>query len=374
MTKEIKVALFGVGGFAANYVNALAQPERENVRLVGAVDPFASGFTACRLYGDAEEMLRTEKPDIAVIATPIQFHAEQAELAFRYGCNVVMEKPVSATVAGARRVLKARDSAGKLLNIDYQLCYDKVVRAVRADANSGVFGAPVSLKVIVLWPRDQVYYHRGGGWAGKKIDAQGREIYDSVLNNATAHYLMNMLFMTGEAAVDVKARTYRANPIETYDTAIMKARSAGADIFIAVSHAAGRDYKQEPMFEYRYEKATLRFGAKGEKGSHFTAHFADGRVEDYGEVKQPYMANLWNMVDAIREGREICCGAETALLQTRAVESIRLLEPDATPFPEKWIRREEDINWVPGLAESLWECFEKASLPDWDLDADALKP
>ena len=373
MTEEIKVVLFGVGGFAANYVHALTQPERENVRLVGAVDPFASGFTACKLYDDAEEMLRAGKPDIAVIATPIQFHAEQAELAFRYGCNVVMEKPISATVAGAQRVLKARDSAGKLLNIDYQLCYDPVIRAVKADADAGVFGAPVSLKVIVLWPRDQVYYHRGGGWAGKKTDAQGREIYDSVLNNATAHYLMNMLFMTGEEAVGVQARTYRANSIETYDTAVMKARSAGAEIFIAVSHAAGRDFKQEPLFEYRYEKATLRFGAKGEKGSHFTVHFTDGRVKDYGEVTQPYMANLWNMVDALREGTQICCSAETALLQTKAVESIRLLEPDATPFPERWIRREEDINWVPGLAESLWNCFENASLPDWDPSADALK-
>lgn len=373
MTQELKVALFGIGGYAANYLEALKKPKREKVRLIGAVDPFAQDFSACPLYPDAESLFREQHPDIAVIATPIQFHAEQAIAAFAHGCHVVLEKPLAATVESALALLEARDRAGKLLNVDYQWCYDPVFRAAKADADAGVFGAPVSLRAIVLWPRGLKYYRRGSGWAGKKKDAEGRPVYDSVLNNATAHYLMNMLFMTGAGAEQVRCATFRANPIETYDTAVMTARSAGVEVFIAVSHAVGMDCEQDPLLEYRYEKATLRFGLPGGTGNRLTAQLDSGEIRDYGQVGEPYMENLWNMTDAIRDGREILCPGETALRQTRALQEMRLLQPDARPFPEKWVRRDGEMNWVPGLDRALWSCYDRRALPVWDWEADTLR-
>ncbi|MBR5752188.1 MAG: Gfo/Idh/MocA family oxidoreductase, partial [Clostridia bacterium] len=113
---EIRVALFGTSGFAANYVDAFRHPQRENVRLVAAVDPYASGFDICPLYTDAERMYEEAKPDVAIIATPIQLHREQAEQAFRHGCSVVLEKPLAGCEADARAILDARDRAGELLN------------------------------------------------------------------------------------------------------------------------------------------------------------------------------------------------------------------------------------------------------------------
>ncbi|MCR4622618.1 MAG: Gfo/Idh/MocA family oxidoreductase [Clostridiales bacterium] len=362
---EIRVALFGTSGFAANYLEAFKNPKRENVRLVAAVDPYASGCDLCPLYSDAEQMYREAKPDIAVIATPIQLHREQAEQAFGHGCDVVLEKPLAGDEADARKILAARDRAGRLLNVDYQMCYDPVIRAVKHDADRGVFGAPLNMKVIVLWPRGFTYYGRSTHWAGRRYDAEGRPVFDSVLNNATAHYLMNMLFMTGAPAQNVRCRTYRANDIETYDTAVMKAESAGAGLFIAVSHAVREDEKQEPMFEYRYEKATLRYGRRGgERRKEFTARFDDGREIVYGSVEQEYMENLWNMVDARRLGTPVLCSGETALLQTQALESMRLAQPDSEAFPASLISTDGSMNWVEGLAPALWRAFDTEKLPE----------
>ena len=95
--------------------------------------------------------------------------------------------------------------------------------------------------------------------------------------------------------------------------------------------------------------------------------FDSGEVKDYGEVDPPYMENLWNMVDAIRGEDGILCSGETALLQTRAVEDMRVLQPEAQPFPETWVRREETMTWVPGLAKALWACYEGRTLPNWDM-------
>ena len=362
---EIRVALFGTGGFAANYPAAFKNPKRENVRLVAAVDPYAADFSLCPLYKDAEQMYAEAKPDVVIIATPIQLHREQAELAFAHGCNVVLEKPLAGCEADARAILAARDRAGKLLNVDYQMCYDPVIRAAKRDADSGLFGAPLDMKVIVLWPRGFTYYGRSTHWAGRKYDSDGRAVFDSVLNNATAHYLMNMLFMTGAPAENVSCRTFRANDIETYDTAVMKATSAGAKLFIAVSHAVRQDEKQEPMFEYRYEKAVLRYGKPGgERRKEFTATFNDGREINYGSVEQEYIENLWNMVDALRLGTPILCDGETALLQAQALESMRRAQPESVPFPARLVSTDGSMNWVEGLAGSLWQAFRTESLPE----------
>jgi hypothetical protein len=199
------------------------------------------------------------------------------------------------------------------------------------------------------------------------MDGEGQPIYDSVLNNATAHYLMNMLFILGAPAENIRCATFRANAIETYDTAVLTAKAAGADIFLAVSHAIHETEKQEPLFEYRYEKAAVRFGVPGGRGGSLRAYFDSGEVKDYGEVDPPYMENLWNMVDAIRGEDGILCSGETALLQTRAVEDMRVLQPEAQPFPETWVRREETMTWVPGLAKALWACYEGRTLPNWDM-------
>ncbi len=370
---EIKIALFGIGGFAANYVHAMEKPCREGVRLVGAVDPFVKECPLCPVYATAQELYQAQQPDLVVIATPIHFHVEQAVEAFRHGCHVVMEKPIAATVEGVRQILAARDQAGKQLSIGFQHCYDKAMLALKADVDAGVLGAPVALKAMVLWPRDHTYYHRGCGWAGKRFDAQGRPIFDNVLSNATAHYLMNMLFMTGGPVHAIRCATYRANPIETFDTAVMKARAvSGADVFIAVSHAAGRAHVQNPMFEYAYEQAVVRFGGPEEKEKHIVATFADGRVKDYGRVGSDTMDNLWNTVDAIREGAPIGCTGEMALWHVDALEQMRLLQPEATPFPAAWVREDDGLIWVPGLAESLRQCFAERSLPQWDLTREQL--
>ncbi len=361
---ELRVALFGTSGFAANYVEAFKAPKRENVRLAAAVDPYASGFDMCPLYADAERMYAEVRPHIVVIATPIQLHKEQAVQAFEHGCHVVLEKPLAGCAGDAKAILAARDRAGRLLNVDYQLCYDPVIRAAKRDADAGRFGAPKQLKAIVLWPRGFVYYGRSTHWAGRKYDAQGRAIFDSVLNNATAHYLMNMLFMTGQPIRDVNCRTYRANPIETYDTAVLKGISAGADVFLAVSHAVAPEEKQEPLLEYRFEHASLHFGAKGVRGSSLTVRFDDGSVLDYGTVNQPYTENLWNMVDALRLGSPLLCTGETALLQTLALESMRQVQPEAEVFPPSLVLNDGSMNRVEGLADALWRAFETTELPE----------
>ena len=371
--EEIRVALFGVGGYAANYLYAIRHPERPGVRLVGAVDPFVKTCDACPVYPTADELFAHCRPDLTVVATPIHFHPEQAVTVFEHGSHVLLEKPMAATMEGAGDILRARDRAGRMLGVGFQLCADKAVRALKRDVDAGLYGAPVSLKVIVLWPRDYAYYHRSCGWAGKRHDAEGRPIFDNVLSNATAHYLMNMLFLTGKPLKSLACATYRANLIETFDTAVLRGVSeTGAKIYIAASHATDPAHKQQPVFEYEYEKGAIRMGCLGGDDERLTARLKDGSVKDYGPTGQAYMPCLWNMVDAIRGEAEIACPGETAALHVDTLQKMRALQPEATPFPAAWVRERDGYTWVPGLAESLIDCFRAGDIPRWDLTSDRL--
>ena len=370
---DIRVALFGVGGYAATYPITLSAPSREGVRLVGAVDPYCKACDLCPVYDTAEELFVHCQPDLAIIATPIHCHAAQAKDAFRHGCHVLLEKPMAPDMASARRILKARDQAGKMLGIGFNHCASGTIRAVRADAKAGLFGRPLRLRVMVLWPRNHAYYHRGSGWAGKKYAPDGAPIFDSVLSNATAHYLMNMLFLLDEPLARLDCATFRANAIETYDTAFLKGFTAsGSEVYAAVSHAVAPDCLQNPIFHYEYEKATLTFGGKGITGSHFVARFADGSVKDYGVVDLRGQQPLWNMIDAIRGEADIACPGETAMLHVDTMEKMRLHQPEATPFPASWKSEREGYTFVPGLAEAVVRCYDEWSLPRWNMAAERL--
>lgn len=370
--EEIKVALFGVGGFAANYPYTIAHHPDAGVKLVAAVDPFNKDCDMCSVYDTAEEMYAHHQPDLVVVGTPIHFHAEQTVDAMYRGYPVAMEKPLAADVESARRILDAQKQTGQRLSVGFNLCADPVIRAVKRDVKAGLYGKALRMRVLVLWPRGHAYYHRG--WAGKKYAPNGAPIFDSVLSNATAHYLMNMLYMLEEPIDTVDCRTYRANPIETYDTAILKGHTAtGTEVFMAVSHAGDPDILQEPMFVYEFEKATLTFGGLGEKGTVFTATYRDGTVKTYdGIVGKGHMEPFWNMIDVLRGRDEIACTGEMAMLHVDAVEKLRRLQPEATPFPAAWLREKDDHTYVPGLAEKMVDCFHRVELPDWDLTAPAL--
>ena len=372
--KEIKVALFGVGGYGANYPYTIAKANREDVKLVAAVDPYCKNCDVCPVYDTAKELFANHQPDLVVVSTPIHLHVPQAVAAFEHGCHVALEKPICADMAGVQKILDARDKAGKLLSIGFHLCADSGVLEAKKDIEDGVFGKPVSLKALVLWPRGHAYYNRGSGWAGKRYHRSGEPIFDNVLSNATAHYLMNILFMLGDNLEKIECRTFRANAIETFDTAVVKGETAnGAKAFIAVTHAGDPELTQNPVFEYQFEKGTLYFNSVGgERGTHFTARFNDGTVKEYGPVGTGHMENFWNMVDAIQNGAPILCSGETAALHVATMEKMRAIQPDAVAFPTHWLREKNEYTYVPGLAKAMIECFNTCTLPNWDLSADKL--
>ncbi len=245
-----------------------------SLRLIAAADPFPE---RCELlprvlefgipvYLTIEALLEKEKPDLIVLSTPPQYHAEQVILSVEHGCHVLCEKPVACDPRQVQRMIQARDKATKQVAIGYQWSFSPAILNLKADLMAGRFGKPRHLRTSVFWPRDEKYFTRND-WAGRQRDSQGRLVLDSPVNNACSHFLHNMFFVLGDRMdrsdmpQQVQAELYRANAIDNYDTAAIRCVTrGGAELIFVASHATQSG--QEPLIHYEFERARSATAAK----------------------------------------------------------------------------------------------------------------
>lgn len=369
--------MVGIGGYGGYYLKTLLEEfsERE-IELGGVVDPKAEDSAYF------SELKRREIPiferieafyqrglaaDLAVIASPLHFHASQSCQALKYGSRVLCEKPMGATIQEADELIRTKDASGLWVMIGYQWSYSRAIQSLKKNISRGLFGRPIRLKTLCLWTRDDAYYHRND-WAGKIKDPEGRWVLDSLANNALAHFLHNLFYILGSkppesaAPIEVTAETYRANPIENYDTVACRIRTEGeAELLFYGSHATGDD--RGPLLHFEFEDAVVFFG---EPRAEILAVYSKGGQKTYGSPEDDHQfLKLYEAVESVHNPKQILCGPEAARPQTLCVNGIQESAPDIVTFPRTLIRRDDARGrwWVEGLDEALLECYEKGKLP-----------
>ena len=115
-------------------------PDPED-NAVSATKNFERFGFAPRVYETVEEMLKIEKPDIAVINTVMSENGRYAEMALKQGISVFCEKPVSTTLAGLDRLERVYAEAKKkypsivfsgMFGIDYLPHFETAYRFIKA--------------------------------------------------------------------------------------------------------------------------------------------------------------------------------------------------------------------------------------------------
>ena len=393
MKHTTTLALLGVGGYGWVYTQPLLDPElcrRHNVKLIAGVDPNPScarhlnELTAAGvpIYATTAELYANQRPDVVILASPIHFHCEQVIEALDHGCHVLCEKPLCVTIDQARQMQLAADRSACQVAIGYQWSFSAAITKLKADILAGDFGAARRARSLTLWPRDEGYYTRNG-WAGRRTAAGGRPVMDSPINNACAHFLHNLLYLLGPRPrrsalpIEVTAELYRANAIETFDTAALRARVWGdVDLLMIASHATAET--REPVFEIEFDRATVTYSAAGGDGQsddRLLATLADGTVRDYGRPSGATDATkLWSSVAAFRSGTPVSCGIDAATPQTMVVSAADASCPEPMPFPAGLVHVSGEVGRrktsVAGLADVLTRAYAEWALPsemnvDW---------
>ena len=383
MHTKVRVLLVGIGGYGSTYVNHILAGKDARIEVAGLVDPYPQSCQrlqefldqGVKLYDSMESFFADGgSAQLAVLSTPIQFHTPQILLALEHGLHVLCEKPLCGDAKDIILLEKAAKTAGKYVGIGFQWSHADAILALKRDVMAGRFGKPEDLRTMILWPRDAKYYSRGIGWAGKKATPDGKLIYDSVINNATAHYLHNIFFVLGGdgealAPENVKAELWRANPIENFDTAKVDLTfPGGAQAHMLAAHAVEETIN--PIFEYRFSQGTACFAQDDSPATralmpawytaygHIQAQFADGSTVDYGDPFKDPCNKLTMAVDAVLSvGAEPVCGIKTAAVHTRVIDYIQNTF-EILDFSADEKRKKDLLTYADGLAGRMIAAYK----------------
>ncbi len=135
------------------------------VQPVAVADPDPAGraaaqreIGAARAYADYREMLAAESLDVvAVCPRYVDRHEELLMAAIDAGCHVYCEKPMTADLAAADRVIEAADAKRLKIAVAHQNVYLPQLQALRRRVADGLIGALLELRGTGKQDR------RGGG-------------------------------------------------------------------------------------------------------------------------------------------------------------------------------------------------------------------
>ena len=367
------VVLCGAGGYGQVYAEELLKADSTDIKWVGTVEPNPDRVKikseidnkGIPWFPTLEDFYQNNSADICIVSSPIAFHKPQSVLALRNGSNVLCEKPVTALPSEALEMIKARDESGKYLGIAYQWSYSRTVLKIKQDISDGIYGKPIKLRTCVLWPRDTAYYKRGSGWAGRSKDSSGRWVLDSVANNATAHYLHNMLFILGEPQRSIMPDTVcatlmRANPIEMYDTAFIIMKYKDVEISFIATHAGDKFDKM--LFNYEFENGSITFS---EEHNGFIGKLNNGTEINYGTPNEEPMCPIWKVIASLNYDDDIgfSCPIEAAIPHNHIMIAALLSSPIYS-FPKT--ENNGERYYVKGLDDLCIKCNDEIKLPDLD--------
>ena len=160
--KKYRTVLIGAGWWGNNILGeAMASGSSEIVGICDADEQFLKQ-TSDRIeslmgnrpktYIDYRELLKEQKPDIAIIATPEHWHALQTIEALKTGCHVYVEKPIAHTIDEGKAIVAAQKKYGKVIKVGLHRRVSPHIVKGQEMLRSGAVGDVKMIKACVYGP------------------------------------------------------------------------------------------------------------------------------------------------------------------------------------------------------------------------------
>ena len=207
-----------------------------NARLAAVMDMDAgrsaevAASAGALMFGDAEELIRSDAVDAVVIASPDPTHASLALACLAQGKPALVEKPLATEIADAIAIVE-RESAGgrRLLQVGLMRRYDPDHVAIAEAVRSGVVGRPVLFR----------------GWHRNLPDAHP-PTSRQVLVGAAVHDFDSVRWLLGQEVVEIHVRGVSIDPLRTdqWDLQIVTlTMDGGALAVVEVNKDSGFGYE-----------------------------------------------------------------------------------------------------------------------------------
>jgi predicted dehydrogenase len=287
-----RVALFGSGwvqDFHARGV--LAHPDGVLVAVANwreeSADALAKRHGIPRVTTDWASLVADPDVDAVVVATPNALHAPQAVAALRAGKHVMVEKPMSTTVAEADAMIAASEESGAALMVAHCWRFRDEVIAMRDRIAAGDFGEVVKTRG----------YGMHAGWGPSGWFTDGTLSGGGALVDMGVHAIDTARFLLGDPMPDrvcaVVGTRYAAGRYDVDDDGILLITWSNGTNSIVESgwwqpHLEGLEADTEVFGTNGYDRIWPPVGPS----------------EDYEHCTQPMYTNqMREFLDAIGQGR-----------------------------------------------------------------------
>jgi UDP-N-acetyl-2-amino-2-deoxyglucuronate dehydrogenase len=219
--RKIRLAIVGCGRISKNHFGSI-EKHADNIELAAVCDTNAQVLSQhaekhqVPAYCSMEDMLKNEQIDLVALCTPSGIHANQAELAARYGVHVMTEKPMATRWQDGVRMVRACDDANVRLFVVKQNRRNATLQLLKRALEEKRFGKIHMVHLNVFWTRPQEYYDQAK-WRGTW------EFDGGAFMNQASHYVDLFDWLIGP--VDkVQAMMSTTRDIEVEDTGVMNVR------------------------------------------------------------------------------------------------------------------------------------------------------
>ncbi len=320
MVAELRAGVAGAGFVGNAHVNAYAA--LPGVRVVAVADPVVAKAQrlAARVgavaLADFDQLLEAGL-DVITIGTPSSTHARLAVRALEAGLHVLCEKPIARTLADARRIVRAAESAPGLLMVGQVCRYEPDHRRAKDTIEAGDLGA---LRMVTHTMTTSVPGWSEVGWLADTEQSGGP------LVDLGVHSFDFMSWVVGSPAVRVHAvgADTDAGPA-TYVLATVRYESGAMGLVEASwAHPASHGFKVSTEIIGTGGRLSWDYDQIAGGVAHFAARdsVAFDPLSDRG-----FRAELAGFTDAVRRGAPSPVPAVEGLTALRtalaAAESVR---------------------------------------------------
>jgi predicted dehydrogenase len=312
--EQVRVAIIGTGSIAGAHMAAWDACE-DRIERVAAVDidearvrAFAEKHRIPRVYTDAAEMLREQRPDLVHIATPPAFHAPLAIQCLDAGAHVLCEKPLVGSLRELDAIAGAERRSGRYCSSVVQWRFGSAARRVRQLIADGTLGRHTVTTCMTTWFRDAAYY--AVPWRGTWKSELGG------VNMGQAIHLIDLMLWLNTPWREVTAITETLDrEIEVEDESVAMVRFADRSLGAVVSSVLSP--RQETRLRLDFQKATAEVvGLYGYRNANWTITPVEGSGLPRGswppaeDVGAGHAAQLEVMLDALAAGERPPAGTD----------------------------------------------------------------
>ncbi len=141
----IRFGIVGAGAIAQKFATDIIKSKNAVVTAVASrtfkkADEFKERFHLDYAFGSYKEMAQSDVIDAVYIATPHNFHMEQAILFLNHGKHVLVEKPISVNIHELKEMILAAKNNNRLLMEGMWTSFLPVTKFVKDIVESKQFG------------------------------------------------------------------------------------------------------------------------------------------------------------------------------------------------------------------------------------------